>query len=42
MYSKENEYVAFDNGTGEMTVFTAKGEVELWLCDLELMMRVSL
>ena len=42
MYSKEHEYVAFDNGESDITVFEAKGEVENWLCDLEYMMRISL
>jgi hypothetical protein len=42
MYSKENEYVAFDNGESDVTVFEAKNEVENWLCDLEYMMRISL
>ena len=42
MYSKENEYVKFDNGKDEVTIYEAKGEVENWLCDLEAIMRLSL
>jgi hypothetical protein len=42
MYSKQGEYVKFDDGESETTIFEAKGEVENWLCDLEAMMRLSL
>jgi len=42
MYSKQREYVKFDDGESEVTIYTAKGEVESWLCDLEDMMRLSL
>jgi dynein heavy chain len=42
MYSKQHEFVKFDDGETDPTIFTAKGEVENWLCDLESMMRLSL
>lgn len=42
MYSKQHEYVKFDDGESEVTIFEAKGEVENWLCHLEDMMRLSL
>lgn len=42
MYSKEGEYVKFDNGKIGETVYEAMGEVEHWLNDLEFMMKLSL
>jgi len=42
MYSKQHEYVKFDDGESDVTIYTAKGEVECWLGDLEEMMRLSL
>ena len=42
MYSKQREYVKFDNGGPGVTIYTAKGEVECWLGELEDMMRLSL
>jgi len=42
MYSKEGEYVKFDNGKSGETIYEANGEVEQWLNDLELIMKLSL
>jgi len=43
MYDANMEYVPFDDGSGnEETVYTAVGDVEYWLCELELMMKTSL
>jgi hypothetical protein len=43
MYDNKREYVPFEDGESEeQTVYTAVGDVECWLCDLEFMMKQSL